>query len=313
MNWKTKAKIQNIISLLPPKLSYVAYYWLQRNYGALRYINPIKKIELGIQTWKTIQNQNLDPCGKIFFEIGTGRVPLIPLTFWLMGAQKTYTLDLNPYLKKGLLIKNLHFIQKNKVKMLELFGSQIKNKRFEQILNIDLNRPFDLHSFLKLCSIIYKAPADATNSGLPENSVDFHTSNTVLEHIPPAILKRIFFEGNRITKKDGLFVHFIDYSDHFSHSDKKISPINFLQFNEKDWKKLAGNRYMYMNRLRHDDFLELFGSLGHELIEVFFSKSEKVTKLLDGGKFDLNQRFLPKSKETLSILSSWVVSKQRKL
>jgi hypothetical protein len=60
----------------------------------------------------------------------------------------------------------------------------------------------------------------------------------------------------------GLFVHFIDHSDHFSHSDATISPINFLKHCESDWQGYAGNRYMYMNRLRHDDMIELIRESG---------------------------------------------------
>jgi hypothetical protein len=32
--------------------------------------------------------------------------------------------------------------------------------------------------------------------------------------------------------------------------------------------RYAGNKYMYMNRLRHDDFLDLFKSFGQKIIEV---------------------------------------------
>ena len=50
----------------------------------------------------------------------------------------------------------------------------------------------------------------------------------------------------------------VDYSDHFSHSDQTISSINFLRYSDDEWQRYAGNRYMYMNRLRHDDVLALF-------------------------------------------------------
>jgi hypothetical protein len=66
--------------------------------------------------------------------------------------------------------------------------------------------------------------------------------------------EKIINEGNRILSEEGLFVHLIDCSDHFSHNDKSISRINFLQYNVTQWNKLAGNRYVYVNRLRHDDF-----------------------------------------------------------
>ena len=36
MDWKIKAAIQNLIALLPDAISYEAYYWVQRRFGALR-------------------------------------------------------------------------------------------------------------------------------------------------------------------------------------------------------------------------------------------------------------------------------------
>ena len=64
---------------------------------------------------------------------------------------------------------------------------------------------------------------------------------------------------------DYLFIN-IDYSDHFSHSDKSISSVHFLQFSDGKCNKIAGNRYMYMNRLRHDDFVSLFQDLNNHIL-----------------------------------------------
>ena len=50
----------------------------------------------------------------------------------------------------------------------------------------------------------------------------------------------------------------VDYGDHFEHNDHRLSNINFLQYSDALWRVIAGNRYMYMNRLRHDAMLTLF-------------------------------------------------------
>jgi hypothetical protein len=60
------------------------------------------------------------------------------------------------------------------------------------------------------------------------------------------------------SEKTEMFIHQIDYSEHFSHSDSSISSIKFLKFNANEWKKYDDNRNMCMNRLRHDDYLEVF-------------------------------------------------------
>lgn len=153
------------------------------------------------------------------------------------------------------------------------------------------------------------APGDAADTNLPEQSIDFHTSYAVFEHIPLDVLENILKEGSRIIKKNGLFVHRIDYSDHFSHSDKSISSINFLQYSNDIWSRWANNRYMYMNRLRHDDFIELFESSGHQLIDMYPYIDNDIQDVLYNKNFHLDSRFKYKSEEVLTIVGSWMSSK----
>jgi ubiquinone/menaquinone biosynthesis C-methylase UbiE len=154
------------------------------------------------------------------------------------------------------------------------------------------------------------APCDAAKTGLPDKSVDYHVSNAVFEHIPLNILKDILKEGNRIVKKEGLFIHNIDYSDHFAYDDKNISAINFLQYSDKEWAKIAGNRHAYVNRLRHDDFISLFESAGHEFLQVETQKKDqqRIKELLEQGNIRLSERFTLKTNEILSTTAGSFVS-----
>ena len=86
MHWKIKAAIQNAMARLPPRLSYRAYYRMQRMAGGLRVLNPVEHLAAGIEMWNHILNQGQVPQNKVFLEVGTGRVPIVPLAFWLMGA-----------------------------------------------------------------------------------------------------------------------------------------------------------------------------------------------------------------------------------
>lgn len=114
MQWKLKAKIQNIVSYLPKAASYNAYYWIQRHFGGLRRVNPSKALIGGIETWKRSKSQDRSPSGKVFFEVGTGRIPLVPLAYWLMGAEGTISIDLNPYLKEELIAESLRYCLRTK-------------------------------------------------------------------------------------------------------------------------------------------------------------------------------------------------------
>jgi len=104
MNWKIKAKLQNILSVFPPSLSYSTYYWMQRNFGSMRNnkINPVNNLKAGIATCRRIENAGLSPVSATFLEVGTGRRINTPIAFWLLGATKIISVDSNPYLKEEL-------------------------------------------------------------------------------------------------------------------------------------------------------------------------------------------------------------------
>ncbi|WP_413937116.1 class I SAM-dependent methyltransferase [Nitrospira sp. BLG_1] len=310
MNWKVKAAIQNAVSLLPSEASYDVYYWIQRRFGALRRVNPSSRLLAGIETWKRIQRQGSSPSGKVFLEVGTGPTPLVPLAYWLMGAERIITIDVNPYLKEELIAEHLHYISQHEEEVLTLFGSLIDRKRFNDMLNLARKSQLSASDFLDFCRITYLAPGDAAKTTLPDQHVDFHTSFTVFEHIPPDALNAILKEGNRITKSTGLFVHRIDYTDHFSHSDKNISAINFLRYSDDEWARYAGNKYMYMNRLRHDDFLDLFKRAGQVIVDVEPYIDQRSEELLNIGMFHVDKQFSSKSRASLAISGAWILAEK---
>ncbi len=191
---------------------------------------------------------------------------------------------------------------------MNLFGPLLIKERFDELQQaLSKDSCFSASNILNLCRVNYIAPSDATNTHLPEQSIDFHTSCSVFEHIPLEALERILKEGNKIIKTNGLFVHRIDYSDHFSHTDQSISAINFLQYSDNEWNKFA-NRYMYMNRLRHDDFISLFESVGHHIIDAQTNTDSRSQELLRNGSLQLYERFKSKSEYMLAITSACIVS-----
>jgi SAM-dependent methyltransferase len=307
MHWKAKATLQNAVSRLPSASSYATYYWLQRHFGGLRHINPMARLRAGIETWRQIEKVGRDPLGKTFFEVGTGRVPMTPLAYWLMGTGRVITVDLNPYMKAELTRECLQYIAEHVEDVQALFGPSLNRERFAALLDFPRQDDFDLRKLLDLCRIVYIAPGDAAHTELDRGAIDFHTSFNVFEHISRDVLLAILREGNRIIRSDGLFVHRVDYSDHFSHSDTRISPINFLQYSDTQWERYAGNRYMYMNRLRHDDFLALFESASHRVLAAEPTIDALSLQLLREGRLNVDARFGGKDIEVLAMTEAWIV------
>ena len=311
MRWRTKARIQTIVGALPKRLSYALYYWIQRSVGSLRRVDPISHLNAGLCIVKLINDHAKESIGKTFLEIGTGRRLNIPISLWLLGAHKVITVDLNPYLKLELIRKDLEYIQRNRNHILSLFSGFdcFDLRRFRKLEAFD-TKTTCLYEILHMCNIDYVAPSNACALEMQDKSIDYHVSNTVLEHIPPNILHDIFIEGCRVVKDDGLFLHRVDYSDHFSHNDKSISPLNFLQFDDEEWEKLAGNRFMYMNRLRVDDFERLLERSGHEIIQHISDVNREMLMMLETSTaFQLDPKFGSKPISVLSVTGSWFVTR----
>ena len=307
MNFIAKATLQNTISWLPRSISDLLYFSIQRRFGGLKNFDPSTRIAAGLYICQLFRSFNLELRGMKVFELGSGRAPIIPLTLWLHGVSEVITVDLNPYLSPTIFNDTISWLR-GQPNHFELFGNDVLHER----LNILLSAPSfstktSLVNYLNSLGIRYMAPCDAADLPFPGNYFDAHISYTVLEHIPISSLNSILREGLRILNPQGVFVHNIDYSDHFSHSDFSISPINFLQYSNTVFSFLAGNRFMYMNRLRVDDFKSLFLDLN---LDILAHKPVVSSMLLDqilsnNIPFKLHHDFYDKSPECLATLSSW--------
>ena len=310
MNWKHKAAIQNLMGRLPPTLGNPIYYELQCRFGGLRQPNPVSRLKAGIEMVRRMHQFERTVESAAVLEIGTGHQLALPLSMWLCGAAEVVTVDLNCYLKERLVMNDVEYLRSHEEEVRNLFAGvsppRLFDERFERLLAGAKN----LAGLLSLTNIRYRAPADASRLPLEANSIDYHVSFTVLEHIPADVLKKIFQEGCRLLRPSGLFIHHIDFTDHFAHSDDTISSINFLRFSEREWACLAGNRYMFHNRLRLDEFKELLLDLNLDILALDSKVDADAVALLKGG-FPLDERFRSKDWMTNAATDACLVASPR--
>jgi SAM-dependent methyltransferase len=311
LNWKIKARVQGAVALLPSRLSYSVYYWLQRRFGGLRAVTPLPSCAAAVGFWERIEARHGSPLGKTFLEIGTGRRLNVPVILWLFGSGEITTVDLNPYLKLELIRKDLSFLCTEGIDALPAVSTRVLPDRLRALRDLLATR-YALRDLLDLCSIQYLTPADATCLPLADASVDYHISVTVFEHIPREIILGILKEGSRVLRVGGLFVHRIDYSDHFAHSDSGLSLINFLQYDQHAWHRIAGNRYMYMNRLRDDDYVDLFSDAGLRTISHEPDVNSALLQELDRGLHPIHADFAGKSMVVLATTGAWFVAAMKR-
>jgi SAM-dependent methyltransferase len=241
----------------------------------------------GMVDWA--ESAGMDVSGKTVLEVGTGHMVDLPIGMWLCGAARVITVDLNPYLSRTLISEARRFVRQNRDGVVQLF-SRRRNQLLDDRLNLLTGTSVSDDKLLTAMNIDYMSPADAAKLPLEPRSVDLHVSHTVFEHIPRDVLSAIVVEAKRILKPGGLLIHNIDPSDHFAHDDSSITRINFLRFSDSEWERLAGNRFMYHNRLRASDFVRIFEDSGVHILREERSIDEPSRKALDAD-FPVHGRF----------------------
>jgi SAM-dependent methyltransferase len=306
MNWKLKALAQNVIAALPLGMSYRLYYYVQLRWGALRNPDPLHGLRVGADTWKHLLEIGFNPKDKVFFEVGTGRTPMAPLAFWLMGARSVITCDLNPYLSEDLTLRALSHAAGNPQCVRSILGDFLVEDRLRALVGYVGAREPGLPDLKNLFGIDYRAPFDAQSTRLEDSSVDVHTSYTVFEHIPGPVILGILTEARRILRPNGIALHLIDYSDHFSHDDPNLHWMNFLKYSDATWRMIAGNRFMYMNRLRHDDQLAIGRNAGLLVETIGEQRDPNAESGVADASIALARRFRSKPSDIMAIQSAWV-------
>lgn len=308
MNYIAKALIQNTLSILPHKLGNKIYYFIQKKFGSLRRLNHKKRLFVSNKIFELAQHNNFDTRNKSFLEIGTGRNILLPLGLWLKGASKVVTVDLNRYFDEKVFVQSLKWIINNQ-KLIARDMPDVDKNRISLIDSFLNQSDQNIYNFLDSINISYIAPCDASDLPYKDQYFDFHISYTVLEHIDINSLQSIFEEAKRVLKNNGCLIHLIDYTDHFSHTDRNLSNISFLSYSDRKIDFLMNNRYMYMNMLRYDDFLDFFKENLYQVIyeENFIDKKLLLKLNQDKNKFKLREEYFKKSNIILATESSWFV------
>ena len=123
----------------------------------------------------------------------------------------------------------------------------------------------------------------------PNKSVDVIFSEHVIEHVEFTDALTFFRESKRILKPNGVMIHNIDCSDHFSHSDKSISKINFLKYSDDEFRKY-NSKFLYQNRLRASEYRDLLSECGYKIIYWKNNIDEDSLKIIED--FPLSSRYI---------------------
>jgi hypothetical protein len=251
--WKVKASAQSMFSRLPAghRINMV----FQRATGGL----PISDAamassrELATHHLDAIaRHSDLDITTATFFEFGAGFDLHMPLLFRALGVRRQIVVDIRP-LARPALVRDI--------------VERLRRQFTDGVVPLELDPWTDpFLTYLEHLGVEYRAPGDARDTRLPAGSVAAVTSTNTLEHIPPADIAAIYAECRRIIDPNGILSFQIDYSDHYSHFDQSLSPYNFLQYEDREWRRY-NNDLHFQNRLRHRDHVALVEAAGFEIVE----------------------------------------------
>jgi SAM-dependent methyltransferase len=287
VRWTHKARIQRFCAATPR--GDVAYRLVQRRFGSLT-DDPFKRLPLHLTMVQGLRDLGRELTGARCLEVGTGIVPVAPVAFHLVGAREVVTVDLHRRLDLGLTRRMLARLAGEHDWLTEAYSGLVSPDVLRERLAVVgqwADRPLELFERI---GVRYVAPGDAARLPHADGTVDLHFSMTVLEHVEPRALGEILREARRVLTPAGVAVHFVDPSDHFAHQDPSIARINFLQFDEGRWHRLAGNPLSYANRLRASQLAAAFADAGLR-IDRLDSKVDKRSLAAVRAGFPLAQEF----------------------
>lgn len=290
MKWYVKSLIQNGMAILPDSLAQPLYFQMQTRFGELR--NPLfdMRYTAAMDFVRALNEHHDGLQDKRVLELGTGRFVDVPMALWLMGAGEIVTIDLSPLLRGDLVGKSIEFLREGwdeyREKFAEHCDPQQLDERYDALCRAAAGGvdESNLQRVLDTMKIEYRSPADGSQLDFPDECFDLYVSFVTIQHIPPEVMAAILKEGQRLLKRDGgRMLQIVNTSDHFSHVDSSLSPINFLRYSERRWQLIGGNRFMYQNRLRADDYYRIFREVGLETVVVDERVNERALEDLRGG------------------------------
>lgn len=302
--WILKAVVQKIISFLPFR-SKINYFfqkyvtkgvYLNDEYFYDRLGHAKEHLKGYVSNFKRIPNSCL--------ELGTGWYPVVPISFFLSGVDRIYSIDISFLTSKEKIIQTLEAFKKAEEQQLLSTYIHVREERWAVLIDILRNKDrLSLEEVLDKIQIVYLIE-DARKISLPNDSVELVNSNNTFEHIYPPILIPIIQEFGRIvSKKEGVLSHFIDMSDHFAHFDKTINIYNFLRFSDRQWA-FIDNEIQPQNRLRIDDYERIYEDLGIPINNQSFREG----RIHELKAININEKFLDKPLEMVAISHCHFVS-----
>ena len=279
MNWRVKGMIQKVLGYVPAGED--LHHWLQMRGGGLA--NFARECDVRVDDWRLMVGHltavGVPVAGTRFVEMGTGWYPTLPFALHLGGATSVVTIDLNRHVRPEL----VRALAERLGEHVGLIAEKSKRPaaevaRAQTALADAIRRGASIEDATGGV-VEYRAPGDAADTRLPAGSIDVFFSNSVLEHVPADVIAACFAEARRVLRPGGITFQSVNCGDHYAYVDKRIHQLNYLQYSDAQWEKW-NNRFLYQNRLRAVDFVEMAKRAGFAIeLDTSRASAERLAQL----------------------------------
>src|SRR5258706_6303854 len=195
MDWRIKGAIQKVLGVVPGGER--IHYLLQRRGGGLTDFG--RECDIKVDDWRLmmghLRTSGIELAGSTFLEMGTGWYPTFPLCLYLAGASRVLTVDLNRHLKQDMTEQLADRLEVHVPLIAKESGRpEPEVKAAQHALVEAFQRGANVSVATGGC-VDYRAPSDASKTGLASNSVDVVFSNSVLEHVPGNVIEACLSEA----------------------------------------------------------------------------------------------------------------------
>ena len=163
----------------------------------------------------------------------------------------------------------------------------------EQDLSVpDAKYLTSVNAILAACRALYGTSRLASLRAIPDESVDFIWSHTVLQHIRRVEFLETMRELRRMLRANGISSHWVYLQDTIGGA------LNNLRFRESVWESpfMAGSGF-YTNRIRYSEMLELFKDAGFKPEVITVNRWDRLPTL----RSTLSDRFKDLAEEDFCV------------
>lgn len=304
--WILKSVVHRGISWLPSSQSW--NYFLQR-YITKSLAVSYESFELKTRRAHKMLTDFRTHCQcstptPVVLELGTGWYPVLPVVFFLCGAERISTIDKVSLLRTEQVRAVCRFFCEHDLRgSLTALLPSLQPRRLATLHELLKSNNLSVAEMLAALNI-EALVRDQPQLDLPDGMAHLICSEVVLTYISPSMLVQIFREFRRLAFPGGMMIHSIAMRDDYAHFDPRISVLNMLKYSPAAWRWLD-SPIAPNNRLRISDYRKLHHTSGFDIVA-----EENITITPDElRRVPIHEDFTRYSFADLLVTDTWMISR----